>query len=176
MWAVCVLFPFLSLSAVTAQPDPRSAAPFSSVPITQCQPSEQLIPSQWLIIGGGGGVRGLEWWMGMEGLALSQLQVMSAISVLELQFDNTVQFQLESKISIPPGFYVRGWGCFICKGGFCRSERDSPDGRETACQTCQGFYPRKKRAEDLFVCELWFIWEHLAKLSNCDDDDTQAWI
>lgn len=40
--------------------------------------------------------------------ALSQAAIMSAISVLEVQFDNSMQFLSESKISLPPAFIFGG--------------------------------------------------------------------
>lgn len=44
----------------------------------------------------------------MEAATLCRLSVMSAISVLEVQFDNSVQFLSESKFFLPPAFKFGG--------------------------------------------------------------------
>lgn len=79
----------------------------------QCQPHSanrlQLIQSQWLVMreDAAGVEDGDEQWR--------RGAVMSAISVLVVQFDNNVQFLPESKISLPGGFYIRREaGCFVC--------------------------------------------------------------
>lgn len=77
----------------------------------QCQPlsanRQQLIQSESLInreeVGEGGG---REWGKLVENgsACIVQAAVMGAISVLEVQFDNSVQFLAESKSSLPSPF------------------------------------------------------------------------
>lgn len=94
-----------SLSAVTAQSDYRTAGTSSSVPNTQCQaaaadPESVAYYQRGSWEGGGWGL--IVRRMGVP--ALSQAAIMSAISVLEVQFDNSMQFLFESKIFLPPAF------------------------------------------------------------------------
>lgn len=92
-----------SLSAVTAQSDYRTAGTSSSVPNTQCQaaaadPESVAYYQRGSWEGGGWGL--IVRRMGVP--ALSQAAIMSTISVLEVQFDNSMQFMFESKIFLPP--------------------------------------------------------------------------
>lgn len=99
---------FVSLSAVTAQSDHRSAGTSSSVPTTQCQVAiadpESVADYQRGSREDGEGGDGDEQQRGLEVPVVLQAGVMSAISVLEVQFDNNVQFLPKSKILLPAGF------------------------------------------------------------------------
>lgn len=72
-----------------------------SVPTTQCQRAAADPDS----VARHRGVRPVRLEVDGAGKACSaQVAVMSAIYVLEVQFDNSVQFQAESKILLPVGF------------------------------------------------------------------------
>lgn len=64
-----------------------------------------------------------------------QAAVMSAISVLEVQFDNNVQFLPESKISLPPAFRFR------------EEQPAAVNGRKSLCR-----FQRRSSNNGLFGC------------------------